>query len=97
MHIKNLKTHIRTHLARAGVRTDEQLIKMTYEELMKVRNIGHSAIAEINEKVRIPMGLDPLVRPEVGTMYPNRRAGIDAYWERYRRGEANNGRVRRRA
>lgn len=97
MHIKNLKNYNRNMLARAGITTDEQLIQMTYNDLMKVRYIGHSAIKEINEKVRIPMGLEPLVRPEVGSMHPNNKTAIDAYWERYRKGEAKNGRNRRRA
>ncbi len=92
MFIEKLPTHIKTPLFRHGIRTDEQVEKMSYKELLKVRNIGHGAIEVINQVVRVPMGLEPLERPEIGVLHPNTRAGQIAYWERYNRGEAKNGR-----
>ena len=91
MHIEKLKTHVRTHLYRAGICSDEALVALSYEELMKVRNIGHVAIAEINDTVRIPMGLKPLVRPASKAIHPKTKAGIDRYWDAYRKGNAFHG------
>ena len=87
MYIEKLPMHIKTPLFRHGIRNDEQLAKMSYEELLNVRHIGHVAIETINQQVRIPMGLKPLERPAKGTLHPNTRAGQIAYWEKYNRGE----------
>lgn len=94
MYIEKLSNTIKIHLFRAGIRTDEQLSQMSYKELLKVRNIGYGAIEIINLEVRIPMGLEPLERPEKGTLHPNTRAGQIAYWEKYNRGEIPNRRFR---
>ena len=94
MYFDKIASKYRIHFMHAGIVSDEQIIKMTYEELLKVRYIGHAAIEEVNQKVRIPMGLAPLVRPEKKPMHPNTRAGIDRYWAAYRRGEKVNRRFR---
>lgn len=91
MYIEKLPKNVSRRLFIAGVKTDEALAQMTYEELLKIRNIGHGAIEIINQAVRIPMGFEPLVRPEPKEINPNLRAGLDRYWAAYHEGKAYNG------
>jgi len=75
IHSKNLKSNLYLKLKRrtwsslymGGVFTEKQLIKMSYDELIEIRGIGHVAIREVNEKIRIPRGLEPLIIPEKKT------------------------------
>lgn len=91
MYIEKLPKNVSRCLFRAGIKKDEALAAMSYDELLKIRNIGHGAIEIINKMVRVPMGLEPLVRPEPKEIHPNLRAGLDRYWAAYHRGEAYNG------
>ena len=95
MFMEKLPPQYLTPLYRHAIYSDDQLVELDYQALLKIRNIGHVAIEQINQKVRIPMGLKPLERPTPQVIHPNRKAGIDKYWERYRRGEVSLSRYRR--
>ena len=95
MYIEKLNGQQRRMLSRAGIDTDEQLVSKNFDELLKIRGVGYGTIVAVNQKVRIPMGLDPLERPPLQPIHPNRKAAQDAYWEKRRKGVVKDNRYRR--
>ena len=76
MYFDKLSLRVRNRLLRAGIDNDEALVARSREELLRIRDFGCKAIDEINEKVRIPMGLEPYPEPPKKPIHPNRLAGI---------------------
>lgn len=95
MYIEKMKGQQRRMLGRAGIDTDEQLVSKTFDELLKIRGVGYATIVAVNQMVRIPMGLEPLERPEVEPIHPNRKAAQETYWEKRRKGLVKDNRYRR--
>ena len=83
---KDLKTATRHVLGRAGILTDAAIASKTREELLKIRNFGEAMLDEVDQKVRIPMGLPPFTKPVTKRRHPNNQAAIDRYWKRYHQG-----------
>lgn len=63
--MEKLTVTVKNAIIRAGIKSDEELCSKTYSDLIKIRYIGQVGIEEINKKVRIQMGLEPLVGPTV--------------------------------
>lgn len=73
-------------LYRNGTTTLEQLVQLSQEDLMRVRNLGPASIAEVVTMLKEDWGFDmPVSHVEAKTLAESKAlaAGTDAAWERY--------------